>query len=173
MDWLTMSRWSPEVVGVGVGILSWLAFLLMDRPIGCSTAFSKTTGLLEKIFRPAWVARNPYYKKIGVAIDGTWMLVVGLLIGAFVSARLSGAFHWHWVPNLWAQAFGPAPIPRLVAALLGGMLIGLGARWADGCTSGHGISGILQMSVTSIIAVSCFLIGGSATAMILYAFLAG
>ena len=173
MEWLTMNRWSPEIVGAGVGILSWLAFLLMDRPIGCSTAFSKTTGLIEKVFRPGWVARNPYYKKIGVNIDGTWMLVLGLLIGAFVSARLSGAFHWQWVPSLWEQAFGPAPIPRVAVALVGGILIGLGARWADGCTSGHGISGMLQLSVSSFIAVICFLIGGIATAMILYSFFAG
>ncbi len=100
------------------------------------------------------------------------MLVVGLLIGAFVSRGCPLRSL-----ALGAEPVGTgvraAPIPRLVAALLGGMLIGLGARWADGCTSGHGISGILQMSVTSIIAVSCFLIGGSATAMILYAFLAG
>jgi hypothetical protein len=46
--------------------------------------------------------------------------------------------------------------------------MGIGARWAGGCTSGHGISGTLQLAVSSWLAVLCFFAGGVATAMILY-----
>ena len=43
-----------------------------------------------------------------------------------------------------------------------------GARLAGGCTSGHGISGTLQLSVGSWIALVCFFIGGAATAMLMF-----
>ena len=42
------------------------------------------------------------------------------------------------------------------------------ARWAGGCTSGHGISGTLQLAVSSWIAAGCFFIGGIATAMLIF-----
>jgi uncharacterized membrane protein YedE/YeeE len=47
-------------------------------------------------------------------------------------------------------------------------LLAYGARLAGGCTSGHGISGALQLSVSSWIALACFFIAGVATAMLLY-----
>ena len=53
---------------------------------------------------------------------------------------------------------------RLLAAFVGGLLMAFGARLAGGCTSGHGISGTLQLSVGSWIAVICFFIGGIAVA---------
>ena len=43
MDWLTMGRWSPYAVGIGIGVLSWLTFVLSDKPIGCSAAFAIST----------------------------------------------------------------------------------------------------------------------------------
>ncbi|NLG27672.1 MAG: YeeE/YedE family protein, partial [Chloroflexi bacterium] len=56
----------------------------------------------------------------------------------------------------------------VVVALVGGVFLGLGARWADGCTSGHGISGTLQLAVSSWISAICFFIGGIVTAYILF-----
>jgi hypothetical protein len=49
------------------------------------------------------------------------------------------------------------------------MLMAFGARLAGGCTSGHGISGTLQLSVGSWIAVLAFFVGGVAVALSLYA----
>jgi uncharacterized membrane protein YedE/YeeE len=55
-----------------------------------------------------------------------------------------------------------------MVAFIGGVVLGIGARWADGCTSGHGISGTLQLVVSSWVAVICFFIGGVATAFLLF-----
>jgi uncharacterized protein len=55
-------------------------------------------------------------------------------------------------------------------ALAGGILLGLGARWAGGCTSGHGISGTLQLSVASWVAAACFFAGGILVAGLIYGF---
>lgn len=51
-------------------------------------------------------------------------------------------------------------IKSLVILLVGGFLIGFGARYADGCTSGHAISGLSNLQMPSLIAVAGFFIGG-------------
>ena len=168
MEFLTEVRWSPYAAGIGIGILSWFTFLISKQPLACSTSFAKTSGMIEKVFSGKKVELKPYYKKIGLDVDWQWMLVVGIIIGSLISALLSGDFHWQWVPSLWAAAFGGNPYLRVIVALVGGICIGFGARWADGCTSGHGISGTLQLAVSSWISALCFFIGGILTAHIIF-----
>ena len=173
MNWLTLGRWSPYVVGAGMGIVTWLSFLFSDRPIGCSTPMAKTAGMVERLFRGNKVMDRPYYKKFAPVVGWGTMLLVGILIGAFISSITSGTFEIKWVPDLWAETIGPSPVVRVIAAFVGGILMGIGARWAGGCTSGHGISGALQLSVSSWIAIATFFAGGIATAFLLYRVLAG
>jgi uncharacterized membrane protein YedE/YeeE len=61
------------------------------------------------------------------------------------------------------RLFGSAQLTSLGGwALLvgGGFLVGFGARYAGGCTSGHAISGISDLQIPSVIAVIGFFIGG-------------
>jgi len=173
MDFLAQVRWSPYVVGAGIGILSWLSFLIIKKPLGCSTAFAKTSGIIEKKIRGRHVALKPYYDKIKLEIDWQWMLVLGIVFGALISALLSGDFRLQWVPSLWLSSFGNTPVLRVFVALLGGILLGFGARWADGCTSGHGISGTLQLAVSSWISAIAFFVGGIIMAHILFRIIGG
>jgi len=168
MEFLTEVRWSPYAVGVGIGILSCLSFLISRKPLACSTSFARTSGMIERIFSGEKVALKPYYRKIGLAVDWQWMLVVGIIIGSLISALLSDDFSWQWVPSFWAAEFGGNPYLRVLVALAGGGCIGFGSRWAGGCTSGHGISGTLQLAVSSWISAICFFIGGILTASILF-----
>lgn len=163
-----METWSPHVVGIGIGILSWLTFLLSDKAIGTSTAYARTAGMIEKLFRGKKVEQMAYFKKFPPVVDWEWMLVLGIIFGSFISARLSSIFRFEWVPSVWGAAFGPDPFIRVFAALVGGFFIGFGARWAGGCTSGHGISGTLQLTLGSWISVICFFIGGVGAAFLLY-----
>ncbi len=171
MEFLTQVRWSPYAVGIGIGILSWFSFLISRKPLACSTSFAKTSGMIEKLFLGQVVDLRPYYQKIGLAVDWQWMLVLGVIIGSLMSALLSGDFRWQWVPPLWEATFGGNPLLRVLVALVGGGLIGFGARWADGCTSGHGISGTLQLAVSSWISAISFFLGGILTAHIIFAFI--
>jgi uncharacterized membrane protein YedE/YeeE len=168
LAYLTAVSWSPYLAGAGIGILACCAFLLSDRPLGCSTGYVKIGGLVERALRPAIVEKNEYYRVIPPAIDWQFMIVPGIIIGAFLSAVLSGSFHLVWVPALWGDTFGYSPALRVVVAVIGGILLETGARWAGGCTSGHGISGTLQLSCASIAAAACFFIGGIAMAMLLF-----
>ena len=163
-----MKRWSPYLVGIGIGVLSWIAFVLSDKPIGVSTAYAQTSGMIEKAVQGRRAEEKAYYREYVPKVSWTWMLVVGLLIGAFVSAATSGDFRFEWVPPLWDEKFGYSPIIRWASAFSGGVILGIGARWADGCTSGHGISGTLQLIVSSWIAVICFFISGVVFAHIIY-----
>jgi len=168
MEFLTMKLWSPYLVGIGIGILSWFTFLLSNKPIGCSTAFARTSGMMERWFIGNKVDEKLYFKEFPAKIDWEWMLVLGIFIGSFLSAKFSGEFKVQWIPSVWLATFGSNITPRVLTAFLGGIILGLGARWAGGCTSGHGISGALQLTVSSWIAAVCFFISGIATAYFIY-----
>lgn len=168
LSFLTMTEWSPYAVGIGIGLLSCVAFVLSDKPIGCSTAFARTSGMLEKLVRKEKVQEMAYYRQFTPEVDWEWMLVLGVFLGAMTSAWLSGELRLEWVPSLWATTFGPEHLPRLVTAFIGGVIMGFGARWAGGCTSGHGISGTLQLAVSGWLAVAAFFLSGGITAYLKY-----
>lgn len=166
--WLTEPAWSPYVVGAAIGVLSWLTFLLSDRPIGITAGYVRTGGMLECLVRGKKAAQRPYFQKFPPQVQWDWLILVGVVAGGFLSAWLAGSFSVTWVPAQWAESFGLAPWPRIGTALIGGVVLGIGSRWAGGCTSGHGISGGLQMAVSSWLAVVCFFAGGTGTALLLY-----
>jgi uncharacterized membrane protein YedE/YeeE len=168
MEWFSAARWSPYAVGIGIGILSWFTFLISRKPIGCSTAFARSSGMLERLVRGDKIDLKPYYREFRPVVDWEWMLVLGIVIGSAISSLTSGDFNWQWVPARWATTFGTGALVRLIVAVLGGILLGFGARWAGGCTSGHGISGTLQLTLSSWVAAICFFVGGIPVAYFIY-----
>lgn len=168
MEYLSMTEWSPYAVGVGIGLLSCVAFLLSNKPIGCSTAFARTSGMLEGLVRGRKVRDMPYYRQFIPEVDWEWMLVLGVFLGAFSSSALSGELRMEWIPSTWLAAFGAEPLPRVATAFAGGIIMGFGARWAGGCTSGHGISGTLQLAVSGWLAVASFFLSGGIVAYLIY-----
>jgi hypothetical protein len=167
-DLFTQAAWSPYLAGAGIGILSCIALVLADRPLGCSTAFVKARGLIGKMISEEKTGKMEYYRTIVPQVDWAFMIIPGIIIGAFLSSALSGTFHLVWVPVMWGSVFGDNAVIRVIAALAGGVLLGFGARWAGGCTSGHGISGSIQLSLASMVTAACFFIGGITVAMLLY-----
>lgn len=173
MDWLFLPRWPAMTAGILIGLLECLAFLLLDKPIGCSAAFARTSGMIESALRGSSTKEKPYYRLFPPVIDWEWMFVLGIPLGAFLSAISSGTFRIEWVPPLWVGIFGPGVAGRLLTALAGGFLAGLGARWAGGCTSGHGISGTLQLALSSWLASAAFFAGGILAATLLFSLAKG
>lgn len=165
---LAKKAWPPYVVGALIGVLSWFAFATADAPLGITTAFEHTAALAEKAIVPEVEQTNSYFSEKKAQgkppkIDWQWMLVIGVYIGAFVSSRISGDRTSATVPPLWRWRFGSSAAKRLVIAFLSGGLMMFGARLAQGCTSGHGISGAMQFAVSSwIFIVEAF---GMATVM--------
>lgn len=166
---LRAPRWSPYAVGIGIGILSWLAALLSDNRLGASSAYLKTSAMIESaLYGDDAVMRLSYYRKNPPQVDWGWMLLAGVVLGAMLSALLSGSFHLEFIPPMWEKTIGQTPPLRWFTAIVGGILLSFGARWAGGCTSGHGISGSLQLAASSWLALLCFFVGGALTARVLY-----
>ena len=170
---LAMKSWSPYLAGAGIGMLSWFAFATADRPIGVTTSFESAAALTERAVDPQLETTNAYFAKKEAEqkppkIDWETMLVIGIFVGAFASSRLSGDRRSQLVEPLWQARFGGSVALRLVIAFLAGGLMMFGARLAQGCTSGHGISGTLQLAVSSWVFISVAFSVGIVTAWLMY-----
>jgi len=158
---LTKKAWSPYAAGIVIGLLQIPAFLLIETALGASTSYVTVGGIIA-----SWIDRSI---RVTATARNWWQvaLVVGIAIGAFMSMRLSGARRQPISP-IWQRALGSSsPARRCVVAFVGGFIMLFGARIADGCTSGHGLSGMAQLAVGSTVAVVAMFAGGIATAMLL------
>ncbi|MFN2286866.1 MAG: YeeE/YedE thiosulfate transporter family protein [Chromatocurvus sp.] len=160
--------WSPYLVGMLIGLLSMATFYFSDKPLSVSTAYARLAGMVGNLFSRGHTENLKYYQDTKPKIEWGVMLVFGMLLGAFIAAFTGGEITAEWVPALWEERFGPDVVLRLGMAFVGGAVTAYGARLAGGCTSGHGISGALQLSVSSWIAITCFFIGAVVTANLLF-----
>ncbi len=172
---LTKERWNPYVVGVGIGLLSCATFLTVDKALGTSSSFVHVSGLIESLFAPGHVAgpdATAYFaKEINERtpmFDWQFFLVIGVALGAFVSRRLSHGSADPVVPPLWSWRFGSRVAVRYAGAFLFGAVSLFGARLAGGCTSGHGISGGLQLALSSWVFFIAMFASGVVTAFLIF-----
>lgn len=150
---------SWKAAGIALGLLLIIATALV-QPLGVSTQFVVTDAAVAHKVSPEFAEANSYLAKYGsksdwgVAAYG-WMLVFGMLVGGGVCARLLRSRQPDEdkgdMPALWQQQFGPSRAKRYLACFVGGALLLFGARLAGGCTSGHMISGISQLAISSFI----------------------
>lgn len=160
MRGLRAKSWSPYAVGVGIGLLSLFAFATADRGLGITTPFEYTAALVR--------APEAYLNDHAPKIDWEWMVVLGVFIGSFASSKLSGDRRHPSVPPMWRRRFGASVPLRMALAFAGGLVMMVGARLARGCTSGHGITGTLQLAVSSWIFISLAFVVAIVTALIMY-----
>lgn len=160
--------WNPYVAGGLSGLVGVLSVWLTGQYYGATTSFVRTAGMIEQLFSPERVAQMEYFVRIVPRIDWQWMFLVGILLGSMTSALTSGSFKLQAVPDMWSRRFGGSPVKRGGAAFLGGVVAMFGARLADGCPSGHGLSGSLQLAVSGFVALACFFIGGLIMARLVY-----
>lgn len=170
MSYLRQVRWSPYVVGVLLGVLTWFTFGVAGKALGVSTNFSQAARLTEEAIVPEHARQVAYFTDYQIPQVLGWeaAILVGLMFGAWGSARLSGDRTSEQLPPLWVQRFGPSKVTAYFLAFLGGAILIYGARLAGGCTSGHGISGSLQLAVSSWAFFLSLFAGGLATAWTLF-----
>lgn len=164
MNALRQNSWNPYFVGIFIGILSWFSFWSADHALGITTAFEHTAGIVLKPLAPSLL----YFSKKLPKIDWEWALVLGVFLGAFLSSKMSGDRPQSSVPPIWRRRFGDSVKKRMVGAFTGGFIMMYGARIAEGCTSGHGISGVLQFALASWVFVPVFGLAGIVTARLIY-----
>jgi uncharacterized protein len=92
--------------------------------------------------------------------SGLWNLafLLGILLGGIIAAALAGPLAlvppevFNWRALLTARG--------LVTMVAGGFLVGFGTAYAGGCTSGHGVMGLANFEIASLVAVLGFFAGG-------------
>jgi len=169
MPSLTDRAWSPYLAGIVIGLLQIPAFLIIETALGASSSYVTVGGLIAAWIDPALAKIDYVARHISAAPKNWWQvaLVIGIALGAFVSMKLSGASRQPISP-IWTRALGTSsPARRYAVAFAAGFLMLFGARIADGCTSGHGLSGMAQLAVGSTIAVAAMFAGGIAAAFTL------
>ena len=166
--------WSPYLAGALLGLLAiasvYATTQLMGKTnyLGASTTFVRAAGLLERTVAPERVAANEYFTKEKVRVDWQFMLVLGIFLGALASSTMDRSLKLESVPPTWEKRFGPSIGKRAAGAFLGGIVAMVGARMADGCPSGHGLSGMMQLSVSSFAALAMFFSVGVLVAVLVY-----
>lgn len=159
----------PYAIGAGIGILSWIVFVVVNNPLGITTAIGQLSGGVAIPFiGPDAVARNSYWAKNALKLDYGTLFLAGTLIGGAISALLAGSWKIEKVPEVWARRFGASPMKRYIAAFAGGVIVMFGARLANGCTSGNGISGGLQLALSGWVFLAAMFTTGTLTAFALF-----
>ena len=160
--------WNPYLAGALSGLVLILSVWISGEFFGTSGAFARSVGMIEKLCIPGRVAQMEYFHKVRPVVDWQWMFVAGIFIGSLTSSTTSGSFRWQALPGVWEDRFGKSRVKRGMAAFLGGTLTMFGARLSNGCSSGHGLSGTVQLAVSGLIAMCFFFAGGMIAARILY-----
>lgn len=141
-----LSRLSPLVwAALAFAVLNAATLYLAGRPWGLTQAFAtwgarvaESAGIADPVFWPYWedptridLLHRPLIQ------DATHLMNLGLVLGAFLAVALGGRLSLGWrIP--------PGP---LLAAILGGLLLGYGARMAFGCNISAYVSGIASGSL--------------------------
>jgi len=161
--------WNPYLMGAGIGLPSVVVFALFNKPLGITTEFSAAASLVAEPFMGAEaVAANPYWKATPFAWSYGTFFLVGVVLGGALSALSAGRWRIETVPAVWAERFGGSVAVRFVGAFVVGAIAMFGARLAGGCTSGHAISGGLQLALSSWLFLAVMFASGLLTARILY-----
>ena len=152
-------RWA--LMGVCFGLLGALSIWLW-APIGVSTTYPRLIGACLRTVTPAWAGTHPMLIQIGSFMTPETFLVLGLFVGGLLASRLGRSASTGPV-----HASEKTPTSRVTHAFLGGFLIIFGARMAGGCTSGHIISGIMQLAVSGLVFAAAVFATGILTAKLL------
>lgn len=133
----TFTPWASLAGGILIGLAATLLMLLAGRVMGA-------TGILGGLVRPA-------SKR-----DFRWRaaLLLGMVSGPLAVAAITGK-----MPEVQV----PVSLPAL---LVGGLIVGIGASYGSGCTSGHGVCGIARLSPRSIVATLIFMATAFATVFV-------
>jgi uncharacterized protein len=166
--------WNPYIAGVLTGLLAvasiYATTLLLGKSnyLGASTTFVRAAGFIEGVFSSEAVSENLYYSATKIRVDWQFMVIIGIFIGSLISSLSDKSFKIEKIPPIWLERFGTSAVKRAVWAFAGGIIAMIGARLADGCPSGHGLSGMMQMSMSGFASLAFFFIAGLITAAIVY-----
>jgi uncharacterized membrane protein YedE/YeeE len=156
----------PWLAAVLIALIGFLSYLLVGMPLGITTSYAKLGATVESWFLPEHVNSLGYFTAVpmkyvpplsdipiiggaGPALDGIaaiqYPLIVGVLVGAMVSAKRLGEL----------KCYFRVPFPQYASAFVGGLMVGMAARMTPGCNIWHLWGGVPILAGQSLL----FLLG--------------
>ncbi len=165
------NRWNPYFVGLLIGGLSLFCFAFLHHTIGTTTTFVRFAALFWQFVDSGHLESTIYYKNY--LENNSWInwqmaFVVGIFMGSYIASRNLKEDKKPFVPELWQKTQGSSKVKRLFWAFLGGVILLFGARLAGGCTSGHVISGGMQLALSGWLFMGAFFATGLPAAYFIY-----
>ncbi len=153
---LLRGPWPIILAAVLLALLNFATLYQAGRPWGITSAFPlwgakilSATGMDVSVFQ-SWAAPNQQKSlQTSVLADITSVMNFGIMLGALVAASLAGKFKpaWH------------VPLGQVAASIIGGLILGYGARLAYGCNIGAFFSGLASGSLHGWLWIVCALAG--------------
>lgn len=186
MDWI-FKPW-PWYIGGPLIALTMFVLLFVGKQFGVSSNLRTMcsiggAGKVSDYFKfdwrkESWNLTLVFGALIGGFLASTFMSDQTVEINPIVAEQLSKDYGFHSAGEAYlpTEIFGTQHLdnPLIPAVLiLGGMMVGFGARYAGGCTSGHAISGLSNLQLPSLIAVIGFFVGGLVMIHLLYPLIFG
>ncbi|WP_341235531.1 YeeE/YedE thiosulfate transporter family protein [uncultured Sulfitobacter sp.] len=174
-----------KVGGMLLGLVFFAAVLLV-KPIGVSTQFVILDAIVADVVSSDFITQTDegytstnaymaksngkYAKSAANPLNYSFVFVLAMAAGAFLSARLRGGVDLveRTAPAIWRENYGDTPMKRYAVAFLGGIVVLYGARLAGGCTSGHMMSGMMQTALSGYIFAAGAFAAAIPTAMLIY-----
>lgn len=137
------------VTGSLIGLTVPALLILAEKTFGISASLRHICSISSPKSKLPYLAQNNWRAE-------TWNLffALGIVLGGFIAARFLSSQTVRLLPDDYYSISG------MIKLLVGGIFIGFGARYANGCTSGNTIMGLSTLQVSSLIATVCFFIGG-------------
>ena len=146
-----LQPWPWWVSGIIIGLVVPTLYLLAGKGFGISTSLQQLGSMCVPNSKLDYLAKHDRSAHMW-----TLVFVLGIAIGAFIATFLLSAEPVQFLPDSYAGISGALKL------LVGGFLVGFGARYAGGCTSGHSITGIANWNWPSLLGTICFFAGGLA-----------
>jgi len=149
------------IAGAGIAAVTLCLLWMANRRLGISTSFEDLCSL---------VLRQPYFARSAIRTGRVWRLpmLIGLLLGGVLSAVTGGGWAPTWDLGMFDTVIGLSPAGKVAWMFVGGLFIGFGTRLGGGCTSGHGIFGLSNLELPSLITTVSFMVGGILTTQLIY-----
>jgi hypothetical protein len=147
--------------GAAIGIITLTLLYVGNHRLGVSTGFENICSLVVNV---------PYFRRESVRGSNSWRLPLlgGLVIGGFLSALLGGGWEPFWDLGIFDAEIGWGAPGKVLWMFAGGVLIGFGTRLGGGCTSGHGIFGLSNLELPSLVTTLSFMAAGVVTTNLIY-----
>ena len=149
------------LAGAALGAITLVLLWTTGTRLGLSTTYESLCRLVSPL---------PYFQRPSLGGRGAWRLwfALGLVLGGAASAALGAGWRPTWALGPFDDAIGWGPAGKAAGLFGGGVLVGLGTRIADGCTSGHGLFGLANLEWASLRSVLAFMASGIATTWLVY-----